>query len=522
MSGWKARAALAGIVLLFIVSAMLFVTRLGIEADEAMIANGIYARAAPWYAWTFGDFELPIMLINYLGALKTWLYAGVFAIWAPAAVSLRLPMVVAGAGSVWLFFVLLDRAAGRRAAWIGALLLATDTSFVLMHAADYGPVALQFLFKLGALVLLLHFHNRGGKWPLAAAFFLLGLALWDKAVFGWSLFGLALGAAIAFPRVVLAYLNPRNFGIAAASFLVGALPLVAYNIARPLDTFRSNVKMSHEPIRNKVDMLASTMNGFVLFGFFTAIEPGPNPGVGRHWYQSASLKLADWTSYPFHNFILPALALAVAALPVIWRTDARAPVLFALGAALGTWLPMALTAGAGASAQHCILVWPFHLMAIAVVLARAPVRVAWAAVAVLCLANLAVTNHYYAAAVRNGGAIRWTDAIFPLDKFLATSKRERIFVADWGILETINLLSRGETPVINVDRNDQPGLRRMLQNPADVFVARPRELAVIPEIRAAVEEAARREGFVEELVSTIYDRNGRATFEVFRFRKLPL
>src|SRR5258706_1173653 len=130
-------AALAAIALVFVGCAMLFVPGLGISPDESLIGNGIYERGAPWYAWTFGDFELPVMLISYLGALKTWLYSGIFAIFPPGPVSLRLPTVLAAAVSLVLFFRLLDRVAGRRAAFIGTLLLATDTSYLLISATDF-------------------------------------------------------------------------------------------------------------------------------------------------------------------------------------------------------------------------------------------------------------------------------------------------------------------------------------------------------------------------------------------------
>src|SRR5215472_16940859 len=128
----------------FAATAFLFVPRLGIEADEAMIANGIYGHGAPLYSWRFGSAEVPVMLISYLGALKTWIYNPYFAVWPPSAISLRLPAVLVGVVTIWLFFNLLDRVAGRQAAWIGALLLATDTTFLLIETTDFGFVALQF------------------------------------------------------------------------------------------------------------------------------------------------------------------------------------------------------------------------------------------------------------------------------------------------------------------------------------------------------------------------------------------
>src|SRR6516162_3177908 len=139
------RAGLAIVSLLFLALSLPFTQRLGIEADEAMIANGIYAHGAPLYSWRFAGYEIPVMLISYLGALKTWLYNPYFALWPPSPFSLRIPAVFAGIAGLWLFFALLDRVASRPAAWIGTLLLATDSSFLLVESTDFGFVALQFV-----------------------------------------------------------------------------------------------------------------------------------------------------------------------------------------------------------------------------------------------------------------------------------------------------------------------------------------------------------------------------------------
>lgn len=179
------------ILAVFIASGWPFMKKLGIEVDEALIGSGIYPGLPPWYSWHWFGNEIPVMLMTYLGALKTWLYSGIFAIAAPTPLALRLPMMIVGAFTLVLFFLFLDRAVGRRPAWIGVVLLSTDPSFVLTESIDLGFVALQQAFKLGALLLLMAFHRRQSTQCLAGAFFGLGLALWDKAIFVWILVALA-------------------------------------------------------------------------------------------------------------------------------------------------------------------------------------------------------------------------------------------------------------------------------------------------------------------------------------------
>lgn len=519
----RARFALAAIALGFIATAMLFVPRLGIEADEAIVGNGIYEHGAPWYSWHFGDSELPIMMISYLGALKTWFYNLLFLIVRPRPIPLRLPTVLLAAATLWLFFELLDRTVGRRAAWIGTLLLATDSSYVLLNAADYGPVTVQFFLKLSALLLILRFHQTASAAALACGCFLLGVAMWDKAIFAWVLCGFVLGVVAVFPRETLRHLTVLNVTMAAAAMLAGALPLVIYNLARPLETLRANAKVESAPVLAKTELLERTMDGSVLTGFMISVEPGPEPGVARHWYQALAIRWSEWTGHPRHNLTLWAAVASLMALPFLWSTPARRPILFAVVASFGTWLPMVLTAGAGAAAQHVILIWPLHFIAIAAAVAQIPAR--WAASAVtilLCGANLAVTDQYYADLVRNGPAIRWTDAMDELNQTLADLHSSHVYVADWGIVETINLLSEGETPVYYADVTSAAAERNMLESPGAIFVAHAPGAAFFPQQRAALEQDAAAEGYTREVIAQIHDRNGRPAFDVFRFRKLHL
>ena len=51
---------------------------------------------------------------------------------------MRVPMLLAGAASVWLFYLLLRRIAGERAALIGCGLLAADSLYLLDHLLRLG------------------------------------------------------------------------------------------------------------------------------------------------------------------------------------------------------------------------------------------------------------------------------------------------------------------------------------------------------------------------------------------------
>jgi 4-amino-4-deoxy-L-arabinose transferase-like glycosyltransferase len=506
----RARGGLAAILLLFIASAMLFVSRPGIEADEALVANPAI------YYWH----HVPLMLMSYMGALKAWFYLALFNIVRPGAVSLRVPTILFGAMAIWLFFLLVDRTVGRRAAWIVTLLLATDSMFVILEAIDFGPNALHFVLKLGAMLFLVRFHRDRSVWTLAAGFFLFGLGLWDKAIFAWVLFGISIATMVVFPRDVWRHLTLRNLAIAAGSIVVGALPLIAYNIHRPLETFKANRGMTNDPFSHKAVLLERTMNGAALFGFFTSVETAPHLGQANTQLLKASQAISDAAHQPTANFTIA--ALCVSCLGLFARASRKA-VLFGLLACAATWLPMVVTAGAGGAAHHVILLWPFQFLAIAAALAAVPWRsIAFTATLVLCVANLVVTNEYYWELVQNGPDIRWTDAIYPLERRLETLRSPDIYIVDWGIFETLNLLSDNSAPVRAVDWTNQENLRNIVSDPRAAFVAHTAKYAYFPQQRATLEDVAQSGGYEEVPIEIIYDRNGRATFDVFRFRKIPL
>ena len=203
---------LIAVCVAFVAAGMLFVPRLGIEADEAIVANGIYDHGERLvFVEHSRTPSVPVMLISYLGALKTWFYNGLFLFTPPRPIILRLPMLLFAAGALWLFFELLDRTIGRRAAWIGTLLLATDTSYLLIeHRGLWSGDSSIRVQAGGAGAAGALSPAADPRQDLAWAFFLFGLGLWDKAIFAWVLFGLAVAAVAVFPRDMRKHLSARE------------------------------------------------------------------------------------------------------------------------------------------------------------------------------------------------------------------------------------------------------------------------------------------------------------------------
>ena len=395
----------------------------GIQNDEVIFAVPyVHLSGSSIFQFGLWRHQVPVMFMSYMGALKTWICAPIFALALPSVWIVRLPAVILGAATVWLFTKLLERVQGRRAAWVGGVLLATDTMFVLTTSFDWGPVALQHLLMVLGALLILKFASGSSRLALFCGFLCFGLALWDKALFLWALGGLTLATMVVFPRELWSRLNPRNIGLAAAGFCLGALPLFIYNASSGWATFRSNAALDFRYIPGKAKILLETWQGNALLGYLATNAGEPGQAHEAHsGLERVSFAVQAAFGERRSNRLDWAFCAALLLLPLAWRTRARRPLLFALVALAAAWFQMAITRNAGATAHHAVLLWPIPHLFLAVAFAEASLpwrKLGTAAlvVAVLYLAaeNLLVTNQYLYQLARYGSVRSWTDASYGL------------------------------------------------------------------------------------------------------------
>jgi 4-amino-4-deoxy-L-arabinose transferase-like glycosyltransferase len=506
----------AAFCLLFLLEGLAFIPYVGLQNDEAIFAGTIYPPPGLFQSMRiFGHTRFPTMVTSYAGTLKDCLYRGIFGLFEPSVWSTRIPMLLAGAATLWMLFVLVRHLAGPRAALAATALLATDASFVLTNCLDWGPVALQHLLLLCGLLLLLRFHGSGRVRFLAAAFFLFGLALWDKAVFSWTLAGLVAGAALIFPRALRLRLTRRNLAVAVVSLLIGAAPLVSFNIKRRLETFRGNARFSSEDVGGKATVLWRTLAGGSLFGYLVRNEPPPVHAPSGNEMEALSVRLSEAFGQTQAGLLPFACILALALLPWLWPTPARKPMLFALIFMVVVWLQMAFTKGAGEGAHHVVLLWPFPHLFAGVALAEASRRLGRAALPALaaaliavCGSGLVVLNQYLAQLVQNGPTTVWTDAIDPLSAYLRASPARRMVAVDWGVINPLRILDRGRLPLEQASA----------EIPADaVFISHTPGNEVLPGGSAHMDALAQLAGRRPEVLAVINDRHHRPIFQVYRY-----
>lgn len=511
----------------FVFCGAAFIAQLGVQNDEALFATPLFQPTAWLYRIRLFHHDLPLLLMSYLGTLKTLLYKPIFDWFGTSALTTRLPMVIAGAASVWLFYLLLRKIAGERAACIGCGLLASDSLYLLTTCFDWGPVALQHLLLVGGLLLVVRFHQRRRARTLFAAFLLFGLAVWDKALAFWMLSGIGVAGILTVPRQIFDTATRRRLAVAAAGFCLGASPFLIYNLGHRFETLRENSAREFGDLPGRARLLQNTVNGQALFGWLNeedAQTPQPHPPADG--LETLSAHISSFAGHPRHSLMVYGFLLALLLAPLARGPSLRA-ILFALIGMAVAWIEMATTANAGGSVHHVILLWPLPAMVIAVSLAAASRRLGRAglpaAIVVTVLlagSEVLVTNEYYALMVRNGGTVPWTDAIYTLSDYLKSAPAKTLSCVDWGIEDSLRLLNRGALPLRWGGDEDDAELRNLLARPGSVFLGHAPGREVFPGKTEKLTKRAAALGYQRQVIAVIADTFGRSTFEVYSFQPL--
>jgi Dolichyl-phosphate-mannose-protein mannosyltransferase len=511
----------------FILSGQPFIGLLGIQNDEALFAGPIYEPLEALYAWPLPHHrQIPIMLMSYLGCLKTLIFTPIFKLFGNGAYAVREPALIFGAASVWLFFLLLRRVAGDRESIVGCWLLAADSLYLLTTCYDWGPVALQHLLTVAGAFFLVRFYQTNSNVSLALGFLSFGFALWDKALALWMLSGFGIAGILTFPRQILAVTNLRRILISITALGLGAAPLISYNLHAPLATIRENTAIDTGALITKFHLLTGTAQGRMLLGFWNAPdETTPAPHQPRDVMQKTSARLSSLAGHPSSDWLPAAFVAAVIVAPFAGLHTLRVVAFFLVAMAVA-WFQMALNSHTGGTVHHAILLWPWPEAVVAISFAGVSRRLgrfgapALAATTVLVVtSSLLVTNEYYAKMVRNGGSPTWTTAVFPLAESLKDSGASFAFCTDWGILESVGLLNAWRPVMRNgiLGEDESVALAHMVSDPSHIILAHTRAAEQFRGVNEGVIERAQKLGYTKQTIRIVGDGFGRDVFEVYRF-----
>ena len=153
-------AAPFAIIGLFIGIAALRLNFPAVHYDEALYVNAALGGVdnTTFMTKTVGPF--PVLLMPYIGALKSYLYMPIFYVFGVHPVSMRLPSLIFMGVGLYVLYALLQKRLGRMLALGTLLATATSASFIIFSRLDFGPVVLDFVLKVIGLLLLLRFVEK--------------------------------------------------------------------------------------------------------------------------------------------------------------------------------------------------------------------------------------------------------------------------------------------------------------------------------------------------------------------------
>ncbi|MEZ5987631.1 MAG: glycosyltransferase family 39 protein [Planctomycetota bacterium] len=329
----------------------------GPQYDECLFVNAALGGVDDNFV-AMRVFGVPVLVMPYIGALKAWLHAPVFALFGVTPLTLRLPMILVSAARVGLCWALLRRLAGPRPAAVGLVLLALDPSWTFAVRTDWGPTAIMGLCAALALVLYQRWLD-SGRWTwLALLWLTLFAGMFDKLQFLWFVVALAVAVVVVHGRVL--WTRARSGGAAFwGPTLPALLLLAAVVVRRVLPLMRDTPALGGMPegmdrLRMLWRILVETLDGRSVQDF-VFVNRAP-VSSGAQWLLAVAplLLLAAWLEQRFRRR-QPAGASPEGAVLLRWSALL---LLLALGQAV---LAMATRQVGGA--HHFQLVWPLPLLA---------------------------------------------------------------------------------------------------------------------------------------------------------------
>ena len=154
---------------------------------------------------------VPIILQPpYLGALKSWLYAGLFLVVDPSPLTVRLPMVLLQFASIIILFLVWAPRMGWPYGILLFAILCTDTIGIFHARIDWGPYAIANFFKVAALCAAITWVETKRPSMLALAGSSMVLGLYDKLNFLWVIGALSAALLLVYGREVFAALRASS------------------------------------------------------------------------------------------------------------------------------------------------------------------------------------------------------------------------------------------------------------------------------------------------------------------------
>lgn len=403
----------------------------GIHFDETLFVNAATLRI-PGIFIAHSSFGVPTMVFAYIGALKSWLYDPIFAIFGTRPATIRMPVVLIASAGLLLLYLGVRDLVNRPVALLALFVLCFDNSVFWLTRDDVGPSSIEFFLKCGTIFCAARWiRGRRTRW-IVALVVVLALGLFNKLNFIWVVNAAAAVSAI----VIIGHWRSlrrhvRELAVWCAGLAAVYGGFLWYYLA------------------NRASIGAGRIGLGVISYTWPQFQTGTRAILSGTWFYDYALHpLAPRDLVVWTVFLLFAAGAIGSALP--WRDRSLPVATLALATILIAFqnlITYQATAG-----WHYISIYPSVIVVAAYgayVLADVALkngrRIA-VALAVVGVASLAYSGtlmaKYYAAIPHDTSNPAWSPRIYQLASYLK-AQPGAVFTADWGIFDSLFALNPG-------------------------------------------------------------------------------
>ena len=245
----------------------------GLNYDEVLFVNAATGGVGDSFIYKrLGG--VPIMLMSYIGALKSYLYFPIFKIFGVSAATIRFPAILISSGSILIAYLISRLTFNEFESAMLVLIMAVDPVFIFMTKLDYGPIVLMIGLKLLAVLFFLKLVTTLSVRYLLFLVVTCLLGLYDKLNFIWFIIAFGFAAIVLFRRELQKLYKTHRLVCSLLTSLFLTLTLyvgVAMILPAVLRTQQTDINVL-ERLRYVVSLYVRTMNGMEFYSWLTDLH----------------------------------------------------------------------------------------------------------------------------------------------------------------------------------------------------------------------------------------------------------
>lgn len=429
----------------FIYLASKYINMPGIYYDEITFVNAALGGIGDNFIYQ-RLLGIPTMMMPYIGALKSWMYYPVFKVFGISAVTIRLPVILISACSLWVWYLIGKKLfANKLYPILLVVILATDPAFIFQSKLDWGPIVIQvFLMTLSIYFFLkiIIVQSTKSLWPL---FFCLLLGIYNKLNFIWfvSAFGIAI---IIFYSKTIFQLYRENKSDFILIFSIFGVLLLAEFIFLIIPAYKLPIGSTNIDYLSKfiqiIDLYKTTMDGSKVYNYI----------IGNVLNYPS---LINYFSVIIFFIWCPTLFFQKNQKDITVRRLNKY-ILFFLTIFFLIFLQIALTKQAGGP-HHIMMLWPLHILIMSLMLSSIIQTIhcpQWISrtifiipTAILVVSQLLTVTSYEKAFRSNTFSYKWSPKIYQLADYINKNSIDSDYVisVDWGTHNQLFALAPSNT-----------------------------------------------------------------------------